>query len=372
MTLALALDRSFFAGMRLLGPVGLVSLFALGACYGPPDVPLPGSPATPELSRVVFQAVDAGTGSALADPELTVRYLVRAPVNIDETAVERVPSVEPYEIRQLIQADQLVLEVRLEADSYFRLDTVLSVPRGASAGPLTMRMSRRLDLVASGSQPAEPEPEPEPVTRPTGGGRGSLPPTTSGPDRSSLLRGNQAFQRGSWLEATEAYARMPLPDDPDSEYGRLYQQALVRRGVAHMNRAEYGAALEVLEAAAGYGTPGYQTFLQLAAAQCAVGRNEEGRGTLAQLERSLSRRSQDDQLVVGALIRYARGVCSHNEFDRAQTTRERVRTGSQAITELQDFIDFGERIEPIPQPVQTGLEDARNRIETIRRRMAGN
>jgi len=244
------------------------------------------------------------------------------------------------------------------------------VPRGGSAGPLTMRMSRKLNVVASGPERAEPAPEP--VTRPSGGGRGTLPTTTTGPDRAPLLRGNQAFQRGSWLEATEQYARMPLPDDPDSEYGQQYQQALVRRGIAHMNRAEYSAALEVLEAAAGYGTPGYQTYLQLAAAQCAVGRTEEGRGTLAQLERSLNRRSQDDQLVIGAMIRYARGVCSHNEFDRAQTTRERVRTGSQAITELQEFIDFGDRIEPTPQPVQVGLEDARNRIETIRRRMAGN
>jgi len=359
--------------MRPLGPTFILLPLALGACYGPPDLPLPGASATPELSRVVFQAVDAGTGSALSDPELTVRYLVRSPVSLDETAVERVPSVQPYEIRQLIQADQLVLEVRLEADSYFRLDTVLSVPRGGSAGPLTMRMSRRLNMVASGPEPERADPEPAPVTRPSGGGRGNLPTTSSaGPDRAPLLRGNQAFQRGSWLEAAEAYARMPLPDDPDSEYGQLYQQALVRRGIAHMNRAEYGAALEVLEAAAGYGSPGYQTFLQLAAAQCAVGRTEEGRGTLAQLDRSLSRRSQDDQLVLGALVRYARGVCSHNEFDRAQTTRERVRTGSQAINELQDFIEFAERIEPTPQPVQTPLEDARNRIETIRRRMAGN
>jgi len=263
-------------------------------------------------------------------------------------------------------------EVRLEADSYFRLDTVLSVPRGGSAGPLTVRMSRRLNLVASDPAPVRPEPEPEPVTRPAGGGRGVLPPGSTSSDRAALLAGNQAFQRGSWLEATEQYARMPLPGDPDSEYGREYQLALVRRGVAHMNRAEYGAALEVLEAAAGYGTPGFQTFLRLAGAQCAVGRTEEGRGTLAQLERGLNRRSQNDQLLVGALIQYERGVCSQGEFDRSQTTRERVRTGSQAITELQGFIDFGERIEPVPEPVRTGIEDARNRIETIRRNMTLN
>jgi hypothetical protein len=165
---------------------------------------------------------------------------------------------------------------------------------------------------------------------------------------------------------------MPLPDDPESQYGRAYQQGLLRRGVAHMNRAEYGAALEVLEAAAGYGTPGFQTFLRLAGAQCAVGRTEEGRGTLTQLDRSLNRRSRNDQLLVGALIQYERGVCSQAEFDRSQTTRERVRTGSQAITELQGFIDFGERIDPVPDVVQNGIADARNRIDTIRRTMSLN
>jgi hypothetical protein len=300
---------------------------------------------------------------------MTVRYLVRSPVTLDATTVAQVPSVEPYEIRHVIQEEALVVEMRLEADSYHRLDTVLAVPKGTTAGPLTMRMSRRLDLVAR--KEPEPEPEPQPVTPPPAGGRAALPDVSRGPDRAALLAGNQAFERGSWLEATEAYARMQLPDDPNSAYGQEYQQALLRRGVAHMNRAEYGAALEVLESAAGYGTPGFQTFLRLSAAQCAVGRTEEGRGTLAQLERGLSRRSQNEQLLVGALIEYERGLCSHGEFDRAETTRERVRTGSAAIQELQAFIDFGERIEPVPSVVQAAIEDARGRIELIRRRMAG-
>lgn len=324
----------------------------------------------PEATTLLVQAVDAGTGAALADPELTVRYLVRQPIVLDTTAVERVPSVEPYEIRQVIEEDQLAVEVRLEAPSYHRLDTVLAVPRGATAGPLTMRMSRRLAVVAGAATAPAPAPAPEPVI-PPGGGRGTLP-GTAGPDRAALLAGNRAFERGSWLEATEAYARMPLPGDPNSEYGQEYQLALLRRGVAHMNRAEFGAALEVLESAAGYGSPGFQTFLRLSAAQCAVGRTEEGRGTLAQLERGLNRRTPNEQLLVGALINYERGVCSQGEFDRAQTTRERVRTGSAAIQELQAFIDFGERIEPVPQVVGTAIDDARARIEDIRRRMAGN
>jgi hypothetical protein len=324
----------------------------------------------PEAATILVQAVDAGTGAALADPEMTVRYLVRSPITLDASMVERVASIEPYEIRQVIQEDALVLEMRLEAGSYHSLDTVLAVAKGATTGPLTMRMARRLDLVVRGD--AEPEPEPEPPPPPPGGGRGTLPASNAGPDRAALVAGNRAFERGAWLEATEAYARMQLPANPDSEYGREYQQALLRRGVAHMNRAEYGAALEVLESAASYGTPGFQTFLRLAAAQCAVGRTEEGRGTLAQLQRGLNRRSQNEQLLVGALIDYERGLCSHGEFDRAQTTRERVRTGSAAIQELQSFIDFGERIEPVPPVVQTAIEDARRRIELIRRRMAGN
>jgi hypothetical protein len=342
------------------------------ACYGPPDMPLAEPLEDPGAATLLVQAVDAGTGAALSDPELTVRYLVRAPIAINAAAVERVPSVEPYEIRQVIAESQLAVEVRLEAPSYHRLDTVLTVPRGSTAGPLTMRMSRRLDLVAGGAPTPvpTPEPEPEPVI-PPGGGRGTLP-GAEGPDRTALLAGNRAFDRSSWLEATEAYARMPLPTSPDSPYGQEYQQALLRRGVAHMNRAEYGAALEVLESAAAYGTPGFQTFLRLAGAQCAVGRVEEGRGTLATLERGLNRRTPNEQLLVGALLNYERGLCSQGEFDRAQTTRERVRTGSAAIQELQAFIDFGERIDPVPAAVGTAIEDARGRIEDIRRRMAGN
>lgn len=358
----------------LLGSVGLIRTMGLigvtqAACYGPPDAPPAGPALDPAPASLLVQAVDAGTGAALADPELTVRYLVRSPVVLDATAVDTVPAVEPYEIRQVIEEEALVVEMRFEAESYHHLDTVLSVPRGSTAGPLTMRMSRRLGLVASAPPTAAPPPDP---VIPPGGGRGALPVASTGPDRSPLLAGNRAFERESWLEATEAYARMPLPEDPASPYGQEYQQALLRRGVAHMNRAEYGAALEVLESAAAYGTPGFQTFLRLSAAQCAVGRTEEGRGTLAQLERTLSRRTQNEQLLVGALIQYERGLCTQGEFDRAQTTRERVRSGAAAITELQSFIDFGERIEPVPDPVRTAIDDARSRIEDIRRRMTGN
>ena len=229
-----------------------------------------------------------------------------------------------------------------------------------------------LEIAKVESPPPVVEPEtPPPATLPPSGGRATRPPVNTGPDRSALVAGNQAFAGNNWLEATEAYGRMPVPEDANSEYGLEYQQALLRQGVAHENRAEFGAALEVLEHAASFGSPGFQTFLRLAGAQCAVGRTEEGRGTLAEVGRSMSRMSASRQLLVGALVEYERGLCSHGEFDRAETTRERVRTGSAAMTELQAFIDFGRQIVPIPDEVQPAIEDAERRIALIRRQIVG-
>jgi len=350
----------------------LIPLGVVGACYSPPEVPIPDPLGRPEAAVIRFQAVDAGTGDALSDPELTVRYLVRAPIMLDVSAVEQVSSLEPYEIRHVIQVENLVVEVRLEAPSYHQLDTVLTVSRGSSAGPLTMRMSRRLDRVARADPPPveEPETPPPAILRP-GGGRATRPPVNTGPDRSALIAGDQAFARSNWLEATEAYRQMPLPEDATSEYGQDYKQALLKQGVAHMNRAEFGAALEVLEHAASFGSPDFQTSLRLAGAQCAVGRTEEGRGTLAEVGRSMNRMTESRQLLVGALIEYERGLCSHGEFDRAETTRERVRTGAAAIQELQAFIDFGRQIVPIPDQVQPAIADAERRIVLIRRQISG-
>lgn len=345
------------------GARSAIALALLGACYAPPEPPPDAPAAGHETSEIVFQAVDAGTGGALADEALTVRYLVRAPITFDATAVEQVPSIEPYRIAHEVADPSLVVEVRLEAASYHRLDTVLSVPRGRSAGPLTMRLSRRLDLVAQA-----PEPEPEPPPRPA-----QPPPNTArdGEDRGPLQAGDRAFQRGEWLAATEAYQRMPAPVDQTSEYGQAYQEAKTRQGIAHINRSEYARALEVLEEAADLDSPGPNTFLRLAEAQCAVGRTEEGRGTLAQLSRARSRMTPTMQNFVTAMIEYRRGVCTHGEFDRAETTRERVRAGAAAMQELQGFVAGAEQMAPAPLEIRNAIEDAQQRIEQIRRSVGG-
>jgi hypothetical protein len=312
-----------------------------------------------EPTSLVLQAVDAGTGDALSDEQMTVRYLVRRPIVFDASAVDRVPSVEPYRIEHAVGEDELVVEVRVEAESYHHLDTAFTVARGADAGPLTMRLSRRLDLVA-----AQPEPDPPPVTRPN-------PSVPSGPDRSAMNAGNRAFARSAWLEATEAFQRMPAPRDEMDEYGRDYLEAKIRQGVAHINRSEFVRALEIFEETADMESPPPNAFLRLAQAQCAVGRTAEGRGTLAQVGRMRSRLSAVEQSRVSALIAYRNGVCTHGEFERAETTRDRVRSGAQATQELNAFIEGARAMSPVPPEVYNAVQDAERRVVEIRRAIGG-
>jgi hypothetical protein len=338
---------------------GLLAAAAIGGCYTPPDAPAAARPSALETTALVIQAVDAGTGSVLTDEEMTIRYLVRSPIVFDASSVDRVPSVEPYEIEHQVGDSNLVVEVRLEADSYHRLDTVLSVPRGSTAGPLTMRMSPRLDRLAQSVPPP---------------GSTAPPPASSPPAsdlRAAMQAGDRAFDRGAWLEASEAYQRMPEPADETNAYGRDFLEARIRQGVAHVNRSEYARALEIFEEVVEMQSPPPDAFLRLAQTQCAVGRTEEGRGTLARVERARSRLDPLQQSFVGAMVAYGRGVCTHGEFERAETTRERVRTGAQATQELNAFVEGARAMSPVPPEVYRAVEDAERRVAEIRRTMGG-
>jgi len=340
--------------------LALAGVSALAGCYAPPDRPPEIRIGALEQTSLVLQAVDAGTGSTLSDAEMTVRYLVRAPIVFDAASVDRVPSGESYQIEHPVGEENLVVEVRLEAESYHHIDTVFSVPRGAAAGPLTMRLSRRLDRVASDAAP---------VTRPPATSGDT--PAAAGPDRSPMNAGDRAFQGGAWLDATEAYQSMPAPSDEMSEYGREYLGARIRQGVAHINRSEFGRALEVFEEAVDMESPTPDAFLRLAQAQCAVGRTVEGRGTLAQVGRMRSRLTPMEQSSVSAMMAYQSGVCSHGEFERAETTRDRVRSGAQATQELNAFVEGARAMSPVPPEVYNAVQDAERRVEEIRRAMGG-
>ena len=78
-----------------------------------------------------------------------------------------------------------------------------------------------------------------------------------------------------------------------------------------------------------------------------------------------------EQSYVSAMIAYRRGVCSHGEFDRAQTTRERVRAGAQATQELNAFIEGARAMSPAPPQVYNAVQDAERRVSAIRRGARG-
>jgi hypothetical protein len=358
---------------RLVVPALLALVSACGE-QGPPPLPQV-SQAAPEPSEVTFQAVDAGTGGALTDPRMTVRYLVRSPITLDASGVESVPAAEPFRIAQSVGTDSLVVEVRVEAPSYHRMDTVLAVARGASAGPYTVRMARRLDREAAA-----------PVTRPSGGVSESRPAAAGGAqpeaapaggegvDQTALQEGNRAFQAGDWVRASMAYERMPEPPNRTGVYAKAYQAALVRKGIAHLNLSEFGGAMEAFEGATALPDAPAGAYLRLGQAQCAVGRTEAGRETLTRMERRVPALPAGEGPVAGAMIDYFRGLCSQGQVDLARTTVDLVRAGGQAVRELESFIQKAEALPRPPAEVTEAVQDARRRIEVIRakvRRGAG-
>ena len=162
---------------------------------------------------------------------------------------------------------------------------------------------------------------------------------------------------------------MTGPTDEMSEYGRAYRDAKLKQGIAHMNRSEFGRALEILEEVVGMDEPSADAYLRLTQAQCAVGRTEEGLGTLAQVGRARNRMEPAEQSRVGAMIEYQRGVCSNHEFSRAETARDRVSSGARATRELNAFIEGARTMSPVPPEVFHAVADAERRVETIKRAM---
>lgn len=117
--------------------------------------------------------------------------------------------------------------------------------------------------------------------------------------------------------------------------------------------------------------PTPEAYLRLAQTQCAVGRSEEGLGTLAQVGRMRNRLDPVEQSHVSAMMAYQRGVCTHQDFERAETTRDRVRAGAQATQELNAFIEGARAMSPVPPDVYNAVQDAERRVAEIRRAMGG-
>ena len=359
--------------------VPILLSFALLGCSGEADPSTDAQATDPQRSELVLQAVDAGTGAALTDGQLTVRYLVRTPITLDASAVDQVSASEPYRIAHTVAEDSLVVELRLEARSYHRLDTVLTVARGASAGPFTVRMTRRFDRVAATGE-ARPVAGPGGARPAAAGVRADAPPPADaqpsqptdpdvGIDRTALQAGNKAFQAGDWGAATRAYLNMVEPRRRTGTYAREHQQALVRLGVSHINLGEWAGALNALEEAVSFDSPGFNAYLTLGQAQCAVGRTEDGRRSLDQIDAMASTLSAGERPVALAFVAYRRAVCSHRDFERAEGAMQRVQSGAATIQAYEAFIEQGEALNPVPPQLRQALRNARRRIADVRDRM---
>lgn len=383
--------------VAMLGALSLVG----GACSDSSGGALEGPPtASPEMSRIVLQAVDAGTGGPLADPVITVRHLVRYPITLDEMGSDAVPVTQTHTIEHPVAHDSLVVEVRLEADSYHRIDTVLSVARGGASGPVTVRMNRRLDRMADGqasaggpsaggstessaggSGPGGPPPaqpgtvEPgagaqTPAASPAGAGATGEDPD-AGMDREPLRRGDQAFARGEWAQAAAAYRTMPPPPRRMGSYAREYTQGLVRLGESELALGNWQGALAALESATGFDAPGYRASLLLGHARCATGAVADGRQALEQLQRTSSTIPQAQRPTAMALVEYYRGICSQLEAEAVTNPRELLRAGTGALAEFQAFLEAAEALPSRSPAVSAAMDDARLRQEEVRARLRG-
>jgi len=360
----------------------LLSLSLLGGCPLQPDSVADVVLADPEESEIVFQAVDAGTGAELRDPDMTVRYLVRAPITLDASAVESVSPTDPYRIAHPVGEDSLVAEIRLEASSYHRLDTVFAVARGASAGPFTVRMARRLGQAAAASgevgagdtlsqaalsgteaQPTTDQPEPVVVD------------PDAGIDWTPLWAGDLAFQSGEWVGATAEYQRMGPPNSKEEgSYAPAYQQARVRHGISHVILNEWGSALDPLEEALTFPSPPHTAYLYLGVAQCVSGRIDDGRQTLDEIEGLRSTLDPRERPTVNALLAYHRAICSQSEFglyQRSEDAQQFTLTAARAVQDFNAFIALAEALRPMTPEMETAIEHARRRIEAVQDRMLG-
>jgi len=180
---------------------------------------------------------------------------------------------------------------------------------------------------------------------------------------------NRAFQAGNWLQAIQSYDRLSLPAGASDADARAYQQARINQGVSHLNLGEYAGALDAFEEAAGMSIPSGAANLRLAQAQCAVGRVDEGRRTIAAVERMAPRLDPQEGPSALALAQYVSALCGAGDLDKATTAVQRVAAGGRIIRELQAFIERAGSVSPRTEFLDAAVADAQRRITAIQERM---
>lgn len=304
----------------------------------------------------------------MTDPTVTVRHLARSPITLDAAGVEEVPSTEPYRLAYDVAEDSLILEIRLEAPSYFTLDTVLGVPRGSTGGPYRLGMVPREGWPPRGGGSVA-----------GGGGRGGAPGSGGGgpapaggsgggaEDRSPLISGDRAFEQGDWGGAVAAYRRMPPPRDRGGEYAREYQRALVRLGIAQINLGDWQGARASLQSAVDFDFREYTAFFYLGQVQCTLGEFDAGRQALHHIPQWLTLHiSEGQRPVVLALVEFQLGACSYAEASRARTGAELQRARERAVAELQSFLEKARAFPAPPPEIQAAAAQAQRMLAELR------
>ena len=115
--------------------------------------------------------------------------------------------------------------------------------------------------------------------------------------------------------------------------------------------------------------PGFEAYLCLGQAQCAIGRGEEGRGNFAVLEREVNRMPPAERPFVSSMIEYHKGRCSEGDFDRAEATTDRLRTGAAAILAYEGFLELAGNVSSASPELQAAIDDATQRIAALRQRI---
>ena len=339
----------------------LTGLALLGGCSGDGETPARGPLHEPAASEISVEAVDGATDSALVDDTFTIRYLARAPITLDATAVEEVPSSESYRIVHSIREDSLVVELRVEAPSYERLDTVLAVAWGSSLETVRIPLTPRADRLAGRTAPSGEETTPStPDDRPRPGSPAEL-------DRGPLEAGDAAFANADWAGAARAYDRMPRPTDREGDYAFDYELALVRKGISHINLGQWAEAHDVLQEAVALDFREYTAFFYLGQVQCVLGQYEAGRQSLNHISDWLTLSiSEAQRPIVLTLIDYQLAMCTYGESQQARTQSDLRRLRDLALQEFQRFMDGAGAFSPIPPELQAAMADARQRMAEIR------
>lgn len=195
--------------------------------------------------------------------------------------------------------------------------------------------------------------------------RATLPPVDV---EEAIQRGDEAFEEGDFDEAVQHYQGVPEPSDLESTLGRQYLQVRNRLGQALVELGEPGAALEVFEEIAEADPREYTAHLQLGIVNRELGRCEEARRHLVEVQgRLLNNVPVDRRPEIQGIAMYYQARCSLDEFEATRDDTMRRRIGARAFSELSEFLNHVDRRVAEPSSfLESAITEAEAELERLR------